>query len=168
MNVPLGYSWQKVENLPPNAICRLHKSIYGLRQTSHQWFHKFLTVLLEIGFVQSANDHSLFTRSQGYVFLILLVYVDDIIITSNNMAYVTDMKFDLSKLFTVRDLGPLKYFLELEIARTIVRISICQRKYALEFLFKVGYLGCKPFTIPMEPNLKLSKKDSDLVANPST
>ena len=112
MNVPLGYSCRKGENLPPNAVCRLHKSIYGLRQTYHQWLNKFSTVLLEIGFVQSTNDHSLFIKSQGSVFLAPLVYVDDIIITSNNMADVTDMKFSLSELLKVRDLDPLKYFLE--------------------------------------------------------
>ena len=64
--------------------------------------------MLEIGFVQSANDHSLFIKSQGSVFLALLVYVDDIIIASNDMVVVIDLKSALSERFKVRDLGPLK------------------------------------------------------------
>ena len=109
-------------------------------------------LLLEIGFVQSANDHSLFIKSKGYVFLALLVYVDDMIIASNDMATVTDLKYALSERFKVRDLGPLKYFLGMEIARTTVGISICQQKHALELISKVGYLGCKPTAVPVEPN----------------
>ena len=110
VNVPLGYSCRKGENLPPNAVCRLNKSIYGLCQASRQWFHKFLIVLLEIGFVQSTNNHSLFIKSQGSVFLALLVYVDDMIIASNDMAAMTDMKSALSERFKVRDLGLQTFF----------------------------------------------------------
>ena len=69
--------------------------------------------MLEIGFVQSANDHSLFIKSQGSVFLALLVYVDDIIIASNDMVVVTYLKSTLSERFKVRDLGLLKYFFRL-------------------------------------------------------
>ena len=155
MSIPPGYHCRKGENFPPNAVCRLRKSIYGLRQASRQWFSKFSNALLETGFIQSANDHSLFIKRQCSIFLALLVYVDDIIIASNNDAAVSELKQALSKRFKMRDLGPLKYFLGLEVARTTAGISVCQRKYALELLSETGYLGCKPTSIPMEPNLKL-------------
>ena len=67
-------------------------------------------LLLEIGFVQSANDHSLFIKSKGYVFLALLVYVDDMIIASNDMATVIDLKYTLSERFNCKRFGPSQIF----------------------------------------------------------
>ena len=116
MAVPPGYSCREGETLPPNAVCRLHKSIYGLKQASRQWFHKFSSVLLTVGFVQSASDHSLFIKQDGDIFLTLLIYVDDIIIASNNQAAVNELKVTLNNKFKMKDLGPLKYFLGLEVA----------------------------------------------------
>ena len=120
------------------------------------------------GFTQSISDHSLFIKSHGHSFLALLVYVDDIIIASNDQAAVDNLKSALSKRFKMKDLGALKYFLGLEVARSAAGISICQRKYALELLSDAGYLGCKPSSIPMEPNLKLTQSDGDLLADPTS
>ena len=86
----------------------------------------------------------------------LLVYVDDIIIASNDHLDVHHLKFVLNARFKMKDLGPLRYFLGLGVARSAAGISICQRKYALELFSEADYLGCKPATIPMDPNLKLS------------
>ncbi|CAM8987645.1 unnamed protein product [Rhodiola kirilowii] len=65
-------------------VCKLVKSIYGLKQASRQWFAKFSNSLVEFGFTSSMNDYSLFTLKRGHIFLILLVYVDDVIITGNS------------------------------------------------------------------------------------
>ena len=111
MSLPPGYTCCKGEHLPPNAVCRLHKSIYGLKQASHQWFHKFSNALLSEGFVQSTSDHTLFTKHQDTSFLALLIYVDDIIIASNDQLVVDTLKHALNCKFKMKDLGPLKYFL---------------------------------------------------------
>ena len=143
------------------------KSLYGLKQASRQWFAKFSSTILQHGFIQSKSDYSLFTRSHGSSFLALLVYVDDILIASNDMESVTKLKKSLDAEFKLKDLGNLKYFLGLEVARSSKGISLCQRKYALEILSDSGMLGSKPVQTPMEQNLKLSETDGTLLDDPS-
>ena len=92
------------------------------------WFSKFSTALVEFGFVQSKADYSLFTRQQGEAFIVLLVYVDDVLIASNDQNRVEDFKVLLDQKFKLKDLGELRYFLGLEVARTDKGISLCQRK----------------------------------------
>jgi len=167
MSIPPGYSCREGENLPERAVCRLQKSLYGLRQASRQWFSKFSGVLIAEGFEQSASDHSLFVRHRNSSFLALLVYVDDIVIASNDQAAVDDLKFFLANRFKLKDLGNLKYFLGLEVARSHSGISICQRRYALELLSETGYLACKPVSVPMEPNLKISQSEGELLEDPT-
>lgn len=69
---------------------------------------------------------------------------------------VAELKIALSKLFKMKDLGPLRYFLHLEVAQSSAGISMCQRKYALELLAEARYLGCEPISVPMEPSLRIS------------
>ncbi|XP_023893101.1 uncharacterized mitochondrial protein AtMg00810-like [Quercus suber] len=134
-----------------------------LKQASRQWFSKFSNTLLQHGFVQSKADYSLFIKKDGGLFIALLVYVDDILIGSNDPKAVEDLKVYLNKHFKLKDLGSLKYFLGLEVARLQKGISLCQRKYALEIVHDVGMLGCKPARTPMEATLKLSKDDGELL-----
>uniref|UniRef100_A0A2N9I7W0 Reverse transcriptase Ty1/copia-type domain-containing protein n=1 Tax=Fagus sylvatica TaxID=28930 RepID=A0A2N9I7W0_FAGSY len=150
-----------------NQVCKLNKSFYGLKQASRQWFAKFSSTILQHGFIQSKSDYSLFTRSHGSSFIALLVYVDDILIASNDMESVTKLKKSLDAEFKLKDLGNLKYFLGLEVARSSKGMSLCQRKYALELLSDSGMLGSKPMQTPMEQNLKLSETDGTLLDDPS-
>lgn len=94
-------------NMPSNPICKLKKSIYGLKQASHQWFLKFSNVLLQNGFVQSIFDNSIFIKVRGST---LLVYVDDVAIVSNNTAAVDEFKAFLHAMFHLKDLGIIKFF----------------------------------------------------------
>ena len=94
------------------------------------------------------------------------VYVDDILIASNNVQAVEELKISLDQHFKLKDLGGLKYFLGLEIARSDKGITLCQRKYALEALKDAGISACKPSKVPMEQNLKLSKFQGKLLVDP--
>ena len=105
-------------------VCKLVKSLYGLRQASRQWYTKLLATIKELGFVQSQADHSLFVHSKGSLFIAILVYVDDMVITGNDCACVISLKSVLDQKFGIKDLGSLKYFLGLEIARNKSGISL--------------------------------------------
>ncbi|KAL9250699.1 Retrovirus-related Pol polyprotein from transposon RE1-like protein [Drosera capensis] len=146
----------RYETAGENHVCCLRKSLYGLKQSPRAWFEKFNKVVYAIGFSRSSADSSLFVhrRSQGTV--ILLVYVDDIIITGNDTTGIAKLKSHLSKQFHIKDLGTLKYFLGIEIAKQGKSFLQNQRKYCFDLLKESGFLGCKPVDTPMEQNLKLS------------
>ena len=129
MSLPPGYHYEG-ETPPANTVCKLHKSLYGLKQTFQQWFAKFSGVLIGSSFKQSASDNSLFTKINGNSFIALLVYVDDIVIASSNQEDVHGLK-STDIHFKLKDLGNLKYFLGHEVARSSKRIYINQRHYAL-------------------------------------
>ena len=152
MQLPQGF-----HNKGENLICKLNKSSYGLKQSSRQWYSKFSTTILKYGFKQSKSDYSLFTKKVNQTFIALLVYVDNILIVSNDVQAVEDLKTSLNHDFKLKDLGNLKYFLGLEVARSEKGISLCQRKYALGVLKDAAMTGCKPNKVSMEQNLKLSK-----------
>ncbi|XP_059627195.1 uncharacterized mitochondrial protein AtMg00810-like [Cornus florida] len=97
----------------------------------------------------------------------LLVYVDDIIITGDDASGIAQAKLHLQKSFDVKDLGPLRYFLGIEVARSRRGISLSQRKYVLDLLQDTGMLGCRPASTPMDPNLKLSVESGELLPDPS-
>ena len=163
MSLPHGLHSKGELDGKRELVCKLHKSLYGLKQASRQWFSKFSTTLLQLGFVQSKADYSLFVKQHGKLFIALLVYVDDILTASNDLKAVEDLKLSLDKHFKLKDLGNLRYFLGLEVARSQKGISLCQRKYALEIVHDDGMLGCKPAKTPMEINLKLSKDEGVLL-----
>ncbi|XP_014489795.1 uncharacterized protein LOC106752595 [Vigna radiata var. radiata] len=129
-------------------ICRLTKSLYGLKQASRQWFEKVSSFLISANYIQSKSDHSLFIRKTPTSFIALLVYMDDIVLTKNSMMEINCIKELLHNKFRIKNLGELKYFLGLEVAISKKGIHLCQRKYALDILEETGMLGCKPSSTP--------------------
>ena len=148
-------------------VCKLSKSLYGLKQSSKQWFARFSYNNLNFGFIQSKVDYSLFTYTKGASFIMLLVYMDDILLIGNDPGCTADIKQVLDKNFGLKDLGSLRYFLGLEVARNERRITLNQRKYALEILQDTGLIGSKPVNTSIEQNLHLSKDEGRPIANSS-
>lgn len=134
----------------PTQVCKLLKSLYGLKQASRQWYAKFSASLLEFGFSQSRSDYSLFTLISANSFTALLVYVDDIVVASDSLDSIAVIKNFLDRKFKIKDLGSLKYFLGIEVARSPQEIHISQRKYTLDILADSGTLGSKPLKVPMD------------------
>ncbi|KAL6332094.1 hypothetical protein AAG906_020775 [Vitis piasezkii] len=137
-------------------VCRLRRSLYGLKQSPQAWFSHFRSVVKEFDMFHSTVDHSVFYHhnSSGQC-IYLVVYVDDIVITGNNQNDIQKLKQHIFTHFQTKDLGKLKYFLEIEIAQSSSDVVLSQRKYVLDILEETSMLDCKPVDIPMDPNVKL-------------
>ncbi|GKE39375.1 ribonuclease H-like domain-containing protein, partial [Tanacetum coccineum] len=109
----------------------------------------------------SKSDYSLYTKSDKEVFLALLVYVDDIIITGNNVFEIEKFKVFLKSKFMIKDLGKLKYFLGIKVIDTDKGICLNQRKYVLDLLSEYGMLACKPAKTPFMSKLVISNEACD-------
>ena len=152
MTLPPGFD----SDSSRGKVCRLRKSIYGLKQSPRAWFGKFTTVVVGHGFSQAQSDHTLFFRhSPENRIAILIVYVDDIILTGDDVSALSSLKAVLAASFEMKDLGTLRYFLGMEVARSSRGICLSQRKYVLDLLSDTHLLLCKPVATPMDPNEKL-------------
>ncbi|RVW60070.1 Retrovirus-related Pol polyprotein from transposon RE2 [Vitis vinifera] len=125
-------------------VCRLRRSLYGLKQSPRAWFG-FSSVVQEFGMLRSTADHSVFYHHNSLGQCIyLVVYVDDIVITGSDQDGIQKLKQHLFTHFQTKDLGKLKYFLGIEIAQSSSGVVLSQRKYALDILEETGMLDCKP------------------------
>ncbi|KAL6323247.1 hypothetical protein AAG906_029254 [Vitis piasezkii] len=137
-------------------VCKLRRSLYGLKQSPRAWFGHFSSVVQEFGMLRSEADHSVFYHhNSSSQCIYLVVYVDDIVITGSDQEGIQRLKQHLFNHFQTKDLGKLKYFLGLEIAQSSSGVVMSQRKYALDILEETGMLECKPVDTPMDPNVKL-------------
>ncbi|GKB57499.1 ribonuclease H-like domain-containing protein [Tanacetum coccineum] len=144
-----------------NKVYKLKKYLYCLKQAPRQWNAKLTSTLIENGFSQSKYDYSLYTKSNNGIFLALLVYVDDIIITGNYVSKIEKFKVYLKSKYMIKDLGKLKYFLAIEVVDTDKGICINQRKYVLDLLSEYGMLACKPAKTPLMSKLSISNEAFD-------
>ncbi|XP_016730543.1 uncharacterized mitochondrial protein AtMg00810-like [Gossypium hirsutum] len=148
----------------PHKVCKLQKSLYGLKQASRQWFAKLAAALTSLGYIQSSSDFSLFVKKDDICFTALLVYVDDVILAGDHLDEIERVKAFLDSTFSIKYLGDLKYFLGLEVARSSAGIHLCQRKYALDLLSDFGFSDCKPVKTPMATKIPRDAS-ADLLPN---
>lgn len=162
MRLPPGFSSSQ-----KNVVCKLRKSLYGLRQAPRCWFAKLSQALLKFGFIQNRKDYSLFSYVNKNTKLYVLVYVDDLVIGGNNEAFTAIFKAYLSQCFRMKDLGVLKYFLGIEVSRANSGIYLSQIKYALDINSECGLSGSKPFDTPVEQNHTLGLEVGEYHTNPA-
>ncbi|KAA0057585.1 Beta-galactosidase [Cucumis melo var. makuwa] len=144
-------------------VCKLQKSLYGLKQSPRAWFDRFTTFVKSQGYNQGHSDHTLFTKaSKTGKIAILIVYVDDIVLTEDDQTEISLLKQRMGNEFEIKDLGNLKYFLGMEVARSKEGISVSQRKYTLDLLTETSMLGCRPADTPIEFNCKLGNSDDQV------
>ena len=153
MHIPPGFETGQTNG----KVLRLCRSLYGLKQSPRAWFDRFRQSMLKRGYIQSNADHTLFYKHATSKVAILIVYVDDIVITRNDIAEIVDLKKYLAQEFEVKDLGQLKYFLGIEISHGPKGMFLSQRKYVLDLLKETGMLESRPAATPIEQNCRLSK-----------
>ncbi|KAJ4737614.1 Transposon Ty1-H Gag-Pol polyprotein [Rhynchospora pubera] len=159
MEIPPGFGTAQTIG----KVCRLRKSLYGLKQSPRAWFDRFRRAMVGMGYRQINADHTVFIRHHKGHCTMLAVYVDDIIITGDDEKEIAQLKVQLGKVFEVKDLGLLRYFLGIEVARGAEGIVLSQRKYVLDLLKETGMLGCKPAVTPIDSKLKLSAEEGESV-----
>ncbi|CAM8989664.1 unnamed protein product [Rhodiola kirilowii] len=143
-----------------HKVLKLHKALYGLRQAPRAWNIKLDNTLLSLGFTKSPLEHAVYKKGRGASFLLVGVYVDDLVITGACEEESVKFKRQMTEIFKMNDLGLLSYYLGIAVHQTPGTISICQGAYAKKILEGCGMGDCNPTQAPMEARTKLSKKSS--------
>ncbi|KAL5770394.1 hypothetical protein ACOSP7_014548 [Xanthoceras sorbifolium] len=118
----------------PGEVCKLKKSLYGLKQALRAWFEKFSTVITSFGFSSSNHDSALFVKCTNDGRILLSLYVDDMIITGDDVDGIAVLKSELTRQFEMKDLGSLRCFLGIEVAVSPKGYLLSQSKYITEIL----------------------------------
>jgi hypothetical protein len=143
-------------------VLKLKKALYGLRQAPRAWNAKLDSELLKLGFVRNPLEHAVYKRADKHGYLLVGVYVDDLIITGSSEVTIGEFKKEMKKSFSMSDLGLLTYYLGIQVDQKTGVTTLCQSSYALKILENAGMKGCNPSHVPMENRLRLSKNDKSL------
>ncbi|GJR08587.1 retrovirus-related pol polyprotein from transposon TNT 1-94 [Tanacetum coccineum] len=156
---PEGFEQKGKENL----VCRLNKSLYGLKQAPRCWYKRFDSFIIGLGYNRlHADPCAYFKRFGNNDFVILLLYVDDMLVACPNKDRISKLKALLTREFEMKDLGPANKILGMQIHRDRVsrKIWLSQKSYVKKILQRFNMQDCKPISTPFPTNIKLSSKMS--------
>ncbi|XP_044428537.1 uncharacterized mitochondrial protein AtMg00810-like, partial [Triticum aestivum] len=152
---------------PSDHVCRLRKALYGLRQAPRAWFERFSSVVQAAGFSPSEHDPALFVHTSKHGHTLLLLYVDDMLITGDDQKYIAFVKRKLSKQFKMSDLGSLSYFLGIGVDHTEEGYYLSQHRYTQDLISRSALSDTRTAATPMELHLQLCPSDGILLEDPS-
>uniref|UniRef100_A0A0A9CUY6 Reverse transcriptase Ty1/copia-type domain-containing protein n=1 Tax=Arundo donax TaxID=35708 RepID=A0A0A9CUY6_ARUDO len=161
MQPPLRYF------IPEGMVCRLHRFLYGLKQAPRAWFQRFASVVSAAGFSANAHDPALFVHTSSRGRTLLLLYVDDMIITGDDSQYIAFVKARLSEQFLMSDLGPLRYFLGIEVSSTHEGFFLSQEKYIQDLFDRASLTDQRTVETPMELNVHHRATDGEPLSDPT-
>ena len=144
-----------------NLVCKLKKSLYGLKQAPRQWYKKFYSFMMSHGYNRISSDHCVFTRKfSDNDFIILLLYVDDMLIIGHDSSKTDRLKRELSKSFSMKYLGSMKQILGMKISRDMKnrKLWLSQESYIEKVLERFNMSKAKVVCSPLVSHLKLSSK----------
>jgi hypothetical protein len=153
--------------------CVHHLGILSLRAwfvtfvASRVWFQRFASVVTPAGFFASAHDPALFVHVSPRGRTLLILYVDDMIITGDDPEYIAFVKSHLSDQFLMSDLGPLRYFLGIEISSTNEEFFLSQEKYIQDLLDRASLTDHRTAETPMKLNVHLVATDGEPLEDPT-
>ena len=162
MKLPLGYSHPPGF---PHRVCRLRRALYGLKQAHRAWFANFSSTISQHGFSGNSFDTTLFLRRSDHGIIILLLYVNDMIITGDDMQGIQDLKHFLGNQFKMKDVGPLNYFLGLEVSSSIDGYYLTQVKYTSDLISRASITDSKIVDTPIEYNYLLNSHDGEQLSD---
>ncbi|KAH9657209.1 hypothetical protein KPL70_022963 [Citrus sinensis] len=155
MSQPEGYEDpEKADN-----VCHLRKSLYGLKQSPILWYLRFDRFMSDHGFQRSSFDCCVYVKTiEGGDKIYLLLYVDDMLIACKEMEFINELKQQLSNIFEMKDLGPAKKILGVQLKRDRKNgiLSLTQHKYFRKVLEKFNMDKCKPVQTPLPFHFRLS------------
>lgn len=144
----------------PDHVCLLRNALYGLKQATRAWFHKVVFSLAKLRFVASQSNPSLFISHNSQDLTLVLVYVNDIIIMGSNNWLIYTLITSLSTWFSLKDLGSLHYFLDIQVTYNSQGLFLSQPKYVCDLLVRTKMDGTKPCNISTLHGQSLSKISS--------
>lgn len=151
MQQPEGY----VEEGNEHLVCKLKKSLYGLKQSPRCWNKTFKDFMESIGFISCEADPCVFIRGST----IVAVYVDDLILITNEEKEMDSVKKSLANRFKMKDMGDIHYLLGVSIEHSAEGLKLNQEQYIQKMLSKFEMAECNPVATPADCNVKLEKHD---------
>jgi hypothetical protein len=155
MEQPEGF----IQNRNKKFVCRLKKSLYGLRQSPRQWYKKFDSFTMSQNYTRSEYDHCVyFKKLNNGIFIILVLYVDDMLLERKIIIEINRLKAQMARTFDMKDLGVAKQILGMEIFRDRRngKIWLSQQKYVKKILLRFGMKSVKPIYVPLASHFNMS------------
>ena len=149
-----------------HMVCKLQKALYGLKQAGRAWYEKIDVALLDYHFMRLESDHCIYVFQSPSVMMFVVLYVDDLVIFSNNLSSLKDFKKHLATLFEMTDLGEAHYVLGIQITRvrSARSLSISQHEYIKTIVDRFGMSESNPCDTPLSISDPFSKADSPVTA----
>ena len=165
MELPPGFDKQSRD-----LVARLCVVIHGSKQGALKWYRRLSKTLSNLGFTQMETDWGVFVANIAKHILILMSHIDDCMITGDSLTLIKAFKHEISLCFRITDLGPINWLLGMKVMqdRQAHTISLSQEPYVNGILAKYNFVDTKPISIPLNPHIQLSEKQSPKTTNEIT
>ncbi|KAK8928605.1 hypothetical protein KSP39_PZI017256 [Platanthera zijinensis] len=147
----------------PGYVCKLRKALYGLKQAPRAWYGKIAEYLQVCGYFATDSDSSLFIKKNGELHVLILLYVDDMIVTGNFEEEVATLRAELAIRFEMKDLSELHHFLGLEVERKESDILVSQKGYADQIVQRFDKREEKSSSTPLDVGVKLRRDEGRIL-----